>query len=507
MARNRPGPDPDRARRASGSIPMVLTPRGWDHGTIANRTRPPEPARPAPPARPARRPLPGDPGPDLGRTSPPWSAGLDGRPWIDSEPDHRQDPGRARRRGRRRSCRGGLFRRASEGQILGGIAGGLSARLGVDVTVVRVALVLFGLFSGFGAAAYVLAWLLLPVEGQTTTIASRAVSDARGLVLAVAFVPALVAALLIANALHASFVNSFAWTAFLSGAGLVLVWRNAGDDERARLRQVLEPFAQLGWAKDRSRAFLAVRIGLGIALLVGGVVAVAHRHTFWPVSGALLIAASFVVVFGPWWLGLARDLVSERQARLLAEQRAEMAARVHDSVLQTLALVQRSADDPHRVVALARAQERELRSWLFEGRVPGSLGQEVTTLAGGVGLLEREVEATHGVAVDAVTVGDCPLDDRLRALLEAGREAMVNAARWSGAPAVSLFAEVEPNLVSLFIRDRGRGFDPGAVGPDHRGISESIEGRMERHGGRAEVRSAPGEGTEVRLSMPVERRR
>lgn len=192
--------------------------------------------------------------------------------------------------------------------------------------------------------------------------------------------------------------------------------------------------------------------------------------------------------------GLARDLVAERQARMLAEQRADMAARVHDSVLQTLALIQRSAANPAQVVQLARAQERELRSWLFEGRVPGSFDKgQVATLASGVALVERQVEAAHGVAVDAITVGDSVLDDRLQALLEAAREATVNAAKWSGAPTVSIFAEVEPGRVCVFVRDRGKGFELELVGPDSRGIAESITGRMIRHGGTAHIRTAPGE--------------
>ena len=145
--------------------------------------------------------------------------------------------------------------------------------------------------------------------------------------------------------------------------------------------------------------------------------------------------------------------MAERQARALAEERAQMAAHVHDSVLQTLALIQRSADDPQQVVRLARAQERELRSWLFEGRPPGTIGEEATTLAEGIDLLQRQVEADHGITVQVVVVGDCALDDGLRALLDASREATVNAAKWSGAPEVSVFAEVEPG--------RGDGVRPG----------------------------------------------
>jgi signal transduction histidine kinase len=179
-----------------------------------------------------------------------------------------------------------------------------------------------------------------------------------------------------------------------------------------------------------------------------------------------------------------------------------MAARVHDSVLQTLALIQRRAAEPAQVIQLARAQERELRSWLFDGRAPGSIDGQGMTLAAGVRLIQQEVEAQHGVSVEAVTVGDCELDDALGALLAAGREATVNAVKWSGAPVVSLFAEVESAEVSLFVRDRGRGFDPAAVPDDRKGLAESIHARMARRGGAVTVRSVRGEGTEVSLTMP-----
>ena len=193
-----------------------------------------------------------------------------------------------------------------------------------------------------------------------------------------------------------------------------------------------------------------------------------------------------MVIFGPWWVSLVRDLMAERQARALAEERAQMAAHVHDSVLQTLALIQRSSDDPRQVVRLARGQERELRAWLFEGRAPGTIGDEATTLAEGVGLLQRQVEDDHGITVQVVMVGECALTDGLRALLDAAREATVNAAKWSGAPQVSLYAEVEPDVVMLFVRDRGRGFDPDRVPerpPGHRPIDPGPHGSLRWHGG------------------------
>jgi signal transduction histidine kinase len=185
-----------------------------------------------------------------------------------------------------------------------------------------------------------------------------------------------------------------------------------------------------------------------------------------------------------------------------AEERSDVATRVHDSVLQTLALIQRNADQPSEVVKLARAQERELRSWLFEGRLPGDTHGECATVAEGIRLIQQDVEERHRVPVEAITVGDCELDDQLKALLAAAREATVNAAKWSGAEVVSLFAEVEPDEVSVFVRDRGCGFDPAAVPLDRKGLAESVQARMARRGGTAVVRSVLDEGTEVTLRMP-----
>ena len=215
----------------------------------------------------------------------------------------------------------------------------------------------------------------------------------------------------------------------------------------------------------------------------------------------MLVIAGIVLLLGPWWLRIARDLVLERQAKARVEERLDIAARVHDSVLQTLALIQRRADDPQKVIQLARLQERELRSWLFEGRDPNDTDADLTVTAG-VRQIQQDVEARYGVPVEAVTVGDCELDDSLNALIAAAREATVNAAKWSGASVISLFAEVEPGEVSIVVRDRGKGFDPEAVPEDRKGLAESVHGRMTRRGGTVTLTSAPDEGTKVTLKMP-----
>ena len=398
----------------------------------------------------------------------------------------------------------GPLRRSTEDRLAGGVAAGLAARTGFDVTVVRIVIVVGTVLSGgFIALLYLLAWLLLPAAGAESNIASKAIADKRGIALAVGLASLLIVVLPLAALIHIGWLESYAWSVLIGSAGLVLIWRNAPEDELTVIRRLTEPL--LGLTTGHRKRGLVLRILIALILLGAGLGTLQHAHEsvklLQPLVGVLLVISSIAVVLGPWWLRIARDLVVERAARIRAEERADMASRVHDSVLQTLALIQRRADQPQQVIQLARAQERELRSWLFDGRAPGSIDAE-TTFAGGVRLIQQEVEAQHGIAVEAVTVGDCPLDDDLAALLAAAKEATVNAAKWSGAKVVSLFAEVEPGEVSLFVRDRGRGFDPETVPGDRKGLAESVHARMTRHGGSAAIRSTPGEGTEVSLTMP-----
>jgi signal transduction histidine kinase len=371
--------------------------------------------------------------------------------------------------------------------------------------VIRTALVVGTLLTGgFIALLYVFAWLMVPAAGAERNIASKAITDRRGIALAVGIVSLLIIVLPLVSALHLGWPGNLAGPAFISAAGLVLIWRNAPDDEQAVLRRLAEPL--LGLTKGHRRRGLLLRILIALVLAGAGLGLLQSAHEsvklLKPLAGVVLVISAIAVLLGPWWLRIARDLVIERAARIRAEERADMAARVHDSVLQTLALIQRRADQPQQVIQLARAQERELRSWLFDGRAPGSIDGEDMTFADGVRLIQQEVEAQHGIAVEAVIVGDCELNDDLAALLAAAKEATVNAAKWSGAGVVSLFAEVEPAEVSLYVRDRGKGFDPETVPGDRKGLAESVRARMARHGGSATIRSTQGEGTEVSLTMP-----
>jgi len=216
--------------------------------------------------------------------------------------------------------------------------------------------------------------------------------------------------------------------------------------------------------------------------------------------GIVVVVVVLGLVFGPWMTRQARALAAERAERIRSQERAELAAHLHDSVLQTLALIQRRAGDARTVGTLARRQERELRQWLA-GVAPAAAE---ASLAAALSAAAQEIEELHGVEVEVVSVGDRPLDDRLRALVGAAREAMANAARFSGSEKVDLYAEVAGTSIQVFVRDRGTGFDPERVPADRRGLRESIVGRMERHDGRARVDSALGQGTEVELTMELE---
>jgi signal transduction histidine kinase len=406
---------------------------------------------------------------------------------------------------RRHHGDGGPLRRDPEDRIGGGLAAGLGEWRGFSPTTVRIAWAVAALVTvGWAVPLYFIGWLLIPARGATASIGAKARHDSQGVALAVAVASILAVFLLLAGVLNNGSIEVYGWPQVVSVACLALIWRNAPESEQAAMRHLIAPLESFGGGGDNPRRSTRIRLAASAVLLVAGLgVLFSQRgglRLLAPLGGFVLVAAGIVVLLGPWWLRIARDLLFERQARARAEERADMAARVHDSVLQTLALIQRRADDPQKVIQLARLQERELRSWLFEGRAPNETDD--LTVGAGVRQIQQDVESRYGVPVEAVTVGECELDDNLTALLAAAREATVNAAKWSGASVISLFAEVEPTEVSLVVRDRGKGFDPGTVPADRKGLAESVHGRMTRRGGTVTVTSAPGEGTKVSLKMP-----
>jgi signal transduction histidine kinase len=285
-------------------------------------------------------------------------------------------------------------------------------------------------------------------------------------------------------------------------AGVGLLWRLADEAQRERWVDSsgrIDPFRAIfgngGWA---AYARIAAGLGLIVTALIVFAVAAGQATFAVPVLVAgLLGLLGLAIVVGPWALRLVSDLGAERAERVRTQERADMAAHLHDSVLQTLALIQKNAHDATTVARLARSQERDLRQWLFEADTA-----DTTTLAGALKEMAADVESQHPVVVDVVTVGDCDLDEALRPIVLAAREAVVNVAKHAGTQRADVYAETTAGAVDVFVRDRGAGFDLGAVAGDRHGVRNSIVDRMARHGGSADVRSAPGEGTEVRLHMP-----
>ena len=383
--------------------------------------------------------------------------------------------------------------RVSRGRKLAGVARGLSEHLGVDVLVIRTLFVVLALASGAGFVMYGAFWVFAPLEvsDDDDVVLGRTWHERDfGMLLALGSL-ALGGALLL-SALGIGLNPGLLVPLVVVGVGVVILWRQADDSQRERWRV----------ATATRRLPDAVRAGVGIALvLIGGAAILVGPVELDGTSGgliaAIVVTAGLALVSGPWWMRMVRDLNAERSARIREQERAEVAAHVHDSVLHTLTLIQRHVDDPREVSRLARAQERELRGWLYRPR-----SDPAATVTSEVERVAAEVEDAHGVAIEVVVVGDAPLDEDLGAMLHATREALVNAAKYARDSPISVYSEVEPERVTIFVRDRGPGFDPAAVPEDRLGLRQSVVGRMQRHGGVATVRSADGEGTEVQLEMP-----
>lgn len=380
------------------------------------------------------------------------------------------------------------FYRGTEGKVLGGVAVGLAAHFSVPVRNARIALVVLCLAGGVGVLLYGAFWVFVPQqEGVLGSRPGPAVRQNPIEMVAIGAVT-IVGYIVLSNI---GFLpgGSSSIPLILAVIGAALVWRQADDSQRRRWRAVTEG-RRGGMLRNAAGALLVVA-GLFGFLAARGDLGAARKG----IVATIVVVAGVAVLTAPWWLRLTSDLTLERRERIRSEERAEVAAHIHDSVLQTLTLIQKSATKPTEVRRLARSQERELRSWLYRPDARGTL----------VAALEQnaaEVEEDFGVPVEVVAVGDCQQDAGLAALCAAAREAIVNAAKHSGASVVSVYAEVEPTSVAVFVRDRGSGFDQEAVPPDRFGLAESVSGRMERHGGSVTIKSEPGEGTEVRLEMP-----
>jgi signal transduction histidine kinase len=388
-----------------------------------------------------------------------------------------------------------LERRAA-GRVVGGVAGGIADQLGVDVLKVRVVFAALAALAGAGIVAYGLLWIFTSAGADTEKPSASERRRAIGLIaIGLAGASAL-------SWLFSGRAGSVIAPIIVVAVGAALVWREFDSEGPRTVIGLPQRPTVLTWARVLGGVTLIVS-GLGVVILAQ-VDLEALRSSLLAVV-VTLVGAGLLTV--PLWLRLWRALGAERAARIRNEEREEIASHLHDSVLQTLALIQKQADHPQEVARLARGQERELRKWLFGG---GDADQ--SSLAEALRIIAGEVEDQHGVTVRPVTVGDVSLDvegtgeglskESFTALLGATREALVNAAKHSGETDINLFAEAEREQVSVFVRDRGVGFDIDEVPPDRQGLAKSIRGRIDRRGGHVDVRSAPGKGTEVRISMP-----
>jgi signal transduction histidine kinase len=302
--------------------------------------------------------------------------------------------------------------------------------------------------------------------------------------------------------------DAVVWPAAVAMLGALLIWRAPTVAPRRRRGWAAHPTSDPSPPREPSVRVRALgrpevsRGGLGVALvLAGGFAFLWASGATRPAGEALLAALAVLIavalIFAPSWRRLARSLAAERTERIRSQERADVGAHLHDSVLQTLALIQRSAQDPQQVAALARRQERELRGWLADGdsREPGD------SLACALDAAAVEVEGAVGGSIEVVAVGDCPLEERGGAVVAAAREAMLNAVKFAGEAPVSVYAELSRERIQVFVRDRGTGFDLEAVPHERRGVRESIVGRIRRVGGRTAVRSLPSGGTEVEIAI------
>ncbi len=393
-----------------------------------------------------------------------------------------------------------LIRRPDQSPLGLGVCAGLADHVRVPAIWVRIAVIVFAL-TGIGIALYPVAWWLMP--GPTNAAPARRFQARDTL----DFAAYGLIALGVAELVRVLFGNVPWWVGLpmaAAVAGVVVVVALARRDAPGTPARPAEFVDAL-----RTRPGRMTRAATAALLIVAGVAALLGSSDGWIAvrNGILALGVLFAglaLLLAPWLWRLSTDLIDERRARVRNEERADMAAHLHDSVLQTLAMMQRRADDPGEVVRLARRQERELRDWLQSGQQ--SIRPDGSTIASAFTALAAELEDLHGVPIEVVQVRDCPIDDRGSVLLLATREAIVNAQRHSGAASVSVYCEVDPAQISVFVRDRGRGFSRAEVRDDRRGIAESIEQRMERHRGRARVVSTEGIGTEVELVMPLEAR-
>lgn len=375
--------------------------------------------------------------------------------------------------------------RRTTNRVIAGVAGGIADTLGVRDGYVRAAFITLMTIWGIGGVIYLLFWIA--TFDRVEDHAMEPVESSRAAGLGLAFVGLL----------------SLLGAVGLWPNGVLVLTAGALSFGTAAVTDPSSPGPLATLINPGVKRVSKVRLVLGGVLLVAGIVmfstAIGQIFEFAMVFLAVFLTGlGIFVAFGPWVRRLITDLSAERGERIRQEERAEVAAHLHDSVLQTLALIQRS-DDPQRMAILARHQESELRDWLY-GTAPLDGADLVSTA---LRRAAARVEKDFQIPVDVVTVGDHPVEDRTKALVAAATEAMVNAAKHAGVDRMSLFLEVEDDSLDVIVTDQGMGFEPDAVPADRKGISESIRSRVERVGGKVEIQSELGEGTEVILRLAL----
>jgi signal transduction histidine kinase/phage shock protein PspC (stress-responsive transcriptional regulator) len=387
-------------------------------------------------------------------------------------------------------------------RVLGGVAAGLARHLGAPVMALRIAFFALALTDGLGAILYAVFWAVLPIDPHAGRRNVRQLVPFVALALGVALMYFVIGGPPGPSTL-------IGWLAALVALGTGVIWHQAGPNRRKRWSESLPDLPWLGAVLDDDRRGAMTRfLGGGLLVVLGVIGIIAYfaqplaDEGFSTIISALVFAAVGLAGVGlalaPVLWRMFTQLTNEREARVREQERAELAAMIHDQVLHTLVLIQRSPGDSKQVLRLARGQERTLRNWLYK-----STASPTERFSAAIEQAGAEVEDTYAVTVEVVVVGDRDVDERTAAMVASAREALVNAARHAKVATVSLYAEVEDEQTSVFVRDRGVGFELDGIDDNRHGVRGSILGRMQRHGGHAEIRSEPGDGTEVRLTMPA----
>ena len=399
-------------------------------------------------------------------------------------------------------------------KVVAGVCSGLAVHLGMPVGTVRILMAVLSLVAGAGVVLYGWLWIMVPTaeeqaaageknprsvaenfarylqQGQPArTGAGAGLIGSREILIGLALLG--VAAAVVAQALGAQINLQMIFPFAVIAAGAVLAWSQLDASRKAGL--------VAGAGADRKMGLL--RLIAGLVLVISGFLLVVSGSITWDVLlaaslASLAVLAGIALVLAPWAVRWWRAFQTERAGRIRQTERAEIAAHLHDSVLQTLAMIQNRAGSESDVIKLARAQERELRQWLYADPEKGT-----GTLADALKAVAAEVEDAYGHPVDFVAVGTAELTVQSSALVQAARAALFNAAQHAGGQ-ISLYLECSPESAEVFVRDRGSGFDPDSVPQDRLGLRESIIGRMQRHGGTARIRTSPN-GTEIHLALPL----